>query len=49
MGSEMCIRDRFRSLPKPDSCAEQKIWTIVDDSSPADINATNATSINIEK
>ena len=42
------IQESFRSLPKPDSCAEQKIWTIVDDSSPADINVTIATSINIE-
>ena len=25
------INEVFRSLPKPDSCAEQKIWTIVDD------------------
>ena len=25
------IKEVFRSLPKPDSCAEQKIWTIVDD------------------
>ncbi|MBL6595884.1 MAG: hypothetical protein ISP43_03525 [Candidatus Puniceispirillum sp.] len=25
------IRESFRSLPKPDSCAEQKIWTMVED------------------
>jgi len=25
------IKETFRSLPKPDSCAEQKIWTVVDD------------------
>ena len=25
------IAETFRSLDKPDSCAEQKIWTIVDD------------------
>ena len=25
------IKEVFRSLPKPDSCAEQKIWTIIDD------------------
>ena len=25
------IRESFRSLAKPESCAEQKIWTMVDD------------------
>ena len=25
------IKEVFRSLPKPESCAEQKIWTIIDD------------------
>ena len=25
------IKEIFRNLPKPDSCAEQKIWTIIDD------------------
>jgi len=25
------IKEQFRSLPKADSCAEQKIWTLVDD------------------
>ena len=25
------IKEVFRSLQKPDSCAEQKIWTIIDD------------------
>ena len=25
------IKEVFRSLPKPDSCAQQKIWTIIDD------------------
>ena len=25
------ITETFRSLPKPDSCAEQKIWTMVED------------------
>lgn len=25
------IAETFRSLPKPESCAEQKIWTIVED------------------
>ena len=25
------IREQFRSLPKADSCAEQKIWTMVED------------------
>jgi len=25
------IKEVFRSLPKADSCAEQKIWTIIDD------------------
>ena len=25
------IRETFRSLPKADSCAEQKIWTMVED------------------
>ncbi len=25
------IREVFRSLPKSESCAEQKIWTIIDD------------------
>ena len=25
------IKEVFRNLPKPDSCAEQKIWTIIDD------------------
>ena len=25
------IKEVFRSLPKPASCAEQKIWTIIDD------------------
>ena len=25
------IKEVFRSMPKPDSCAEQKIWTIIDD------------------
>jgi hypothetical protein len=43
------IQESFRSLPKPDSCAEQKIWTVVDDDSPADINVTEVTSINVEK
>ena len=43
------IQESFRSLPKPDSCAEQKIWTIVDDNSPADINVATANIINIEK
>jgi hypothetical protein len=28
------ITEKFRSLPKPDSCAEQKIWTMVDDDTP---------------
>jgi len=26
------IKERFRNLPKADSCAEQKIWTFVDES-----------------
>ena len=43
------IQESFRSLAKPDSCAEQKIWTVVDDNSPADINVTLANTINIEK
>ena len=25
------IKEEFRSLPKPESCAEQKIWAIVED------------------
>ena len=25
------ISERFRSLSKPDSCAEQKIWTVVEE------------------
>ena len=25
------IRESFRHMPKPDSCAEQSIWTIVED------------------
>ena len=29
--SDNGIKEMFRSLPKPDSCAEQKIWTIIDD------------------
>jgi hypothetical protein len=29
------IAETFRSLPKPDSCAEQKIWTLVDDNDDA--------------
>ena len=43
------IQESFRSLPKPDSCAEQKIWTVVDDDGPADINVATANIINIEK
>ena len=30
------IRESFRSLPKADSCAEQKIWTVVEDDMPVD-------------
>ena len=33
------IRESFRSLDKPESCAEQKIWTMVDDD---DSSADNA-------
>ena len=29
--SEEGIKERFRNLPKADSCAEQKIWTVVDE------------------
>ena len=29
------IRESFRSLAKPESCAEQKIWTMVDDDDDA--------------
>lgn len=30
------ITESFRSLPKADSCAEQKIWTVVEDDMPVD-------------
>jgi hypothetical protein len=33
------IRESFRSLPKPDSCAEQKIWTMVEDDDDDEIIA----------
>ena len=37
------ITEQFRSLPKPDSCAEQKIWTMVaDDDSDKDGGADDA-------
>ena len=37
------ITEQFRSLPKPDSCAEQKIWTMVaDDDSGEDGGAGDA-------
>ena len=29
--SEEGIKERFRNLPKADSCAEQKIWTVVEE------------------
>ena len=29
--SEEGIKEKFRNLPKADSCAEQKIWTVVDE------------------
>ena len=29
--SDEGIKERFRNLPKADSCAEQKIWTFVED------------------
>ena len=29
--SEEGIKERFRTLPKAESCAEQKIWTVVDE------------------
>jgi hypothetical protein len=32
------IREVFRSLPKPDSCAEQKIWTVIEDDRDDDHN-----------
>ena len=43
------IRESFRSLPKPDSCAEQKIWTVVDDDSPVNMDITNSDVGNAEK
>jgi hypothetical protein len=43
------IRESFRSLPKPDSCAEQKIWTIVDDDSPASEDIPQINIVNIGK
>jgi hypothetical protein len=43
------IQESFRSLSKPDSCAEQKIWTVVEDNSPADMNITMGSTVNIEK
>ena len=43
------IRESFRSLSKPDSCAEQKIWTVVDDDIPVDIDIIETNIINIEK
>lgn len=37
------ITEQFRSLPKPESCAEQKIWTMVaDDDSGMDGEADDA-------
>ncbi|MEX0503819.1 DUF6505 family protein [Alphaproteobacteria bacterium LSUCC0719] len=30
------ITESFRSLAKADSCAEQKIWTVIEDEEPAD-------------
>ena len=30
------ITESFRSLPKADSCAEQKIWTVIEDDMPVD-------------
>ena len=36
------IRESFRSLPKPESCAEQKIWTMVDDDDDDDKAAETA-------
>ncbi|MGB2160068.1 MAG: DUF6505 family protein, partial [Candidatus Puniceispirillaceae bacterium] len=29
------ITESFRSLSKADSCAEQKIWTVIEDEEPA--------------
>jgi hypothetical protein len=29
--SEEGIKEKFRNLPKADSCAEQKIWTVVEE------------------
>ena len=29
--SEEVIKEKFRNLPKADSCAEQKIWTVVEE------------------
>jgi len=29
--SEEGIKESFRTLPKAESCAEQKIWTVVDE------------------
>jgi hypothetical protein len=43
------IRESFRSLPKPDSCAEQKIWTVVDDDSSTNTDITNSQMVNIWK
>ena len=42
---EDCIQESFRSLSKPEACAEQKIWAVVEDNSPSDTNSTT----NIEK
>ena len=43
------IQESFRSLSKPEACAEQKIWAVVEDNSPADMNITTNSTINIEK
>lgn len=43
------IQESFRSLPKPDSCAKQKIWTVVEDNSSADFNVTRTNAVNIDK
>ena len=39
--TEAGVAESFRSLPKPDSCAEQKIWTIVEDECGIEDNDAN--------